>query len=122
MGAFRSIRRTALHRNVLREAANTSVPAHAPAEPTDPARVVTLDDGTRWLATVVARLVSEDMVMGQGSARLLVRLESLTDPEIPARVATVRARELHSVDDEVLRALAATSEGRGHEPPHRNRA
>jgi hypothetical protein len=122
MGAYRGIRRTALPRNVLRAAANTSVPEHAPAEPTDPARVVTLDDGTRWLATVVARLVSEDMVMGQGSARLLVRLESLTDPGIPSRVATVRARELHSVDDDVLRALAATSEARGHEPPHRNRA
>ena len=122
MGAFRSIRRTPLPRNVLRDAANTSAPEHAPAEPTEPARVVTLDDGTRWLATVVARLVSEDMITGQGSARLLVRLESLSIPEIPARVATVRARELHSVDDEVLRALAATSEGRGHEPPHRNRA
>ena len=78
MGAFRSIRRTPLSRNVLRDTANTSAPAHAPAEPTDPARVVTLDDGTRWLATVVARLVSEDMLIGQGSARLLVRLESLT--------------------------------------------
>jgi hypothetical protein len=122
MGAFRSIRRTALPRNVLRDAANTSVPERAPAEPTDSARVITLDDGTRWLATVVARLVSEDMFMGQGSARLLVRLQSLTAPETPARVATVRARALHSVDDEVLRALAGTSEGRGHEPPHRNRA
>jgi len=122
MGAFRSIRRTALSRNVLRDAANTSVPERAPAEPTDSARVITLDDGTRWLATVVARLVSEDMIMGQGSARLLVRLQSLTAPETPARVATVRARALHSVDDEVLRALAGTSEGRGHEPPHRNRA
>ena len=122
MGAFRSIRRTALSRNVLRDAANTSVPERAPAEPTDSARVITLDDGTRWLATVVARLVSEDMIMGQGSARLLVRLQSLTAPETPARVATVRARALHSVDDEVLRALAATSEARGHEPPHRNRA
>jgi hypothetical protein len=122
MGAFRSIRRTPLSRNALRDAAKTSVPEHAPAEPNDPARVVTLDDGTRWLATVVARLVSEDMVTGQGSARLLVRLQSLTSPEIPARVATVRARELHSVDDEILRALAATSDVRGHEPPHRNRA
>ena len=122
MGAFRSIRRTPLSRNVLRDTAKTSAPAHVPAAPTDPARVVTLDDGTRWLATVVARLVSEDMVFGQGSARLLVRLESLTFPELPARVATVRARELHSVDDEVLRALAATSAARDHEPSHRNRA
>lgn len=122
MGAFRSIRRTPLSRNVLRDATNSRVPERAPAEPTEPARIVTLDDGTRWLATVVARLVSEDMVIGQGSARLLVRLESLNYPEIPARVATVRARELHSVNDDVLRALAATSEARDHEPPHRNRA
>jgi hypothetical protein len=122
MGAFRSIRRTPLSRNVLQDTANTRVPEHAPAEPTDPARVVTLDDGTRWLATVVARLVSEDMVIGQGSARLIVRLQSLTFPELPARVATVRARELHSVEDEVLRALAARAEARDHDPPHRNRA
>jgi hypothetical protein len=122
MGAFRSIRRTPLPRNALRDATNSRVPERAPAEPTEPARIVTLDDGTRWLATVVARLVSEDMVIGQGSARLLVRLESLNYPEIPARVATVRARELHSVNDDVLRALAATSEARDHEPPHRNRA
>jgi hypothetical protein len=122
MGAFRSIRRTSLPRNMLRGAANASAPEYTPAELRDPARVVTLDDGTRWLVTVVARLVSEDMVIGQGSARLLVRLQSLTAPELPVRVATVRARELHSVDDEVLRVLAATPEARDHEPAHRNRA
>lgn len=83
--------------------------AGLPVEPTDPARVVVLDDGTRWLATVVARLLSEDVVTGYESARLIVRLESLTFPDRPARVATLRARALHSVDDEVLRALAATS-------------
>jgi hypothetical protein len=122
MGAFRSIRRTPSPRNAFRDEANAGAPVHAPGEPTDPARVVTLDDGTRWLATVVARLVSEDMIIGYGSARLLVRLESLTFPERPARVVTVRARALHSVDDEALRALAATSAVRDHEPPHRNRA
>jgi hypothetical protein len=126
MGAFRSTRRTSSPRHDTRGDdcgdANVSASANAPAEPTEPARVVTLDDGTRWLATVVARLVSEDMIVGYGSARLLVRLESLTFPERPARVATVRARELHSVDDEVLRALVATSAVREHEPPHRNRA
>ena len=122
MGAFRSIRRSPSFRNASRDDANALPPVHAPAEPTDPARVVTLDDGTRWLATVVARLVSEDMIIGYGSARLLVRLESLTFPERPARVATVRARALHSVEDEVLRALAATSAVRDNEPPHRNRA
>lgn len=126
MGASKSTLRSSSSpdepRDQSRGDAGAGTPANAPGEPTDPARVVTLDDGTRWLATVVARLVSEDMITGQGSARLLVRLESLTAPEIPARVATVRARALHSVDDEVLRALAGTSEGRGHEPPHRNRA
>src|SRR5437868_204559 len=124
MGALRSTHRTSSSRDDSRDEsrgdANASAPANAPAEPTDPARVVTLDDGTRWLATVVARLVSEDMIVGFGSARLLVRLESLSFPERPAQVATVRARELHSVDDEVLRALVATSAVRDYEPPHRN--
>ena len=126
MGALRSTHRTSSSRDDSRDEsrgdANASAPANAPVEPTDPARVVTLDDGTRWLATVVARLVSEDMIVGFGSARLLVRLQSLTFPERPAQVATVRARELHSVDDEVLRALVATSAERDYEPPHRNRA
>jgi hypothetical protein len=122
MGAFRSIRRTPSRRSEPRSETHVGAPVNIPAEPTDPARVVTLDDGTRWLVTVVARLVSEDMVFGYGSARLLVRLESLTFPERPVRVATVRARALHSVDDEVLRALAATSAVRDYEPPHRNRA
>jgi hypothetical protein len=122
MGAFRSIRRASSSRTTSRDDANATAPVHPPADPTDPARVITLDDGTRWLATVVARLVSEDMIYGYGSARLLVRLESLTFPDRPARVATVRARELHSVDDEALRALVATSAVRGYETPHRSRA
>jgi hypothetical protein len=122
MGAFRSIRRTSPLRKEPRSEASLGAPVYVPAEPMDPPRVITLDDGTRWLATVVARLVSEDIVFGYGSARLLVRLESLTFPERPARVATVRARVLHSVDDEVLRAIAATSAARDYDPPHRNRA
>jgi len=126
MGAFRSTHRTPSSRDEPREPSrgesSAGARANADGEPTDPARVVTLDDGTRWLATVVARLVSEDMIMGFGSARLIVRLQSLTFPEYPARVATVRARELHSVDDEILRALAAAAAVRDHEPPHRNRA
>lgn len=126
MGASKSTLRSSSSpdepRDQSRGDAGAGTPANASGGPTDPARVVTLDDGTRWLVTVVARLVSEDMVMGYGSARLIVRLESLTFPEYPARVATVRARELHSVDDEVLRALAAASAVRDHEPPHRNRA
>ncbi len=126
MGAFRSIRRTLPLRSAARDGVNAGAPEIAPeiapVEPTEAARVVTLDDGTRWQATVVARLVSEDMLTGYGSVRLLVRLDSLTFPDRPARVATVRARALHSVDDEVLRALAATSAVRDYRLPHRNRA
>jgi hypothetical protein len=94
----------------------------APAEPSEAARVVTLDDGTRWLVTVVARLVSEGALTGCGSARLIVRIDSMTLPGRPSRVASVRARTLHSVDDDALRALTATSESRGYHPPHRSRA
>jgi hypothetical protein len=121
VGAFRNNRPTPFLRSAARDEVENGAPDFSPAEPTEPARVVTLDDGTRWLATVVARLVSEDTITGYGAARLLVRLESLTYPDRPARVATVRARALHSVDDEVLRALAATSAVRDYSP-HRNRA
>jgi hypothetical protein len=122
VGAFRNIRRTPSLRSATRDGVDGGAPGSAPAEPTEQARVVTLDDGTRWQATVVARLVSEDTLTGDGSARLLVRLQSLTFPDRPAQVATVRARELHSVDDEVLCALAATSAVRDYQSPHRNRA
>jgi len=109
-------------RSAPRDGVDAGTPEIAPAELTEAVRVVTLDDGTRWKATVVARLVSEDTLTGFGSARLLVRLDSLTFPDRPARVATVRARALHSVDDEVLRALAATSAVRDYRSPYRNRA
>ena len=122
MGAFRNIRRTSPLRSAQRDGVESGAPELSPAEPTEAARVVTLDDGTRWQATVVARLVSEDTLTGFGSARLLVRLHSLTYPDRPAQVATVRARALHSVGDEVLRALAATSAVRDTRSPHRNRA
>jgi hypothetical protein len=106
----------------FREIENRGTDDGAHAEPSDPARVVTLDDGTRWLVTVVARLVSEDRLTGCGSARLLVRIDSLTQSDRPSRVASVRARALHSVEDEALRALAAPSESLDRRPPHRNRA
>jgi len=122
VGAFRNIRPMSSLRSAPRDGVYAGTPEIAPAEPTEAVRVVTLDDGTRWKATVVARLVSEDTLTGFGSARLLVRLDSLTFPDRPARVATVRARALHSVDDEVLRALAATSAVRDYRSPYRNRA
>ena len=122
MRAFRNIRRISPLPSAQRGGVEIGAPEIAPAEPTEAARVVTLDDGTRWQATVVARLVSECTLTGNGSARLLVRLDSLTFPDRPARVATVRARELHSVEDEVLRALAATSAARDDQSLDRFRA
>jgi hypothetical protein len=122
MGASSHNRRFFLPRTTACGGVDAGAPVVAPAGSTEPARVVTLDDGTRWLATVVARLVSEDTLTGYGSARLLVRFDSLTLPDRPSRVATVRARALHSVDDEVLRALAATTTVHDYRSPHRSRA
>jgi hypothetical protein len=122
MGAFRNIRRTPPLPSASRAEAGAGAPEKAPAEPETEARVVTLDDGTRWQATVVARLVSEDTLTGSTSARLLVRLDSMTFPDRPQRVATVRARELHSVEDAVLRALVATSAVRDYRSLNRFRA
>ena len=107
MGAFGDDHRTYPFRGTQCGGEETG----APAEPSEPARVVTLDDGTRWLVTVVARLVSEDALTGYGSARLIVRIDSMTLPGRPSRVASMRARALHSVDDDSLRALASDRRG-----------
>jgi hypothetical protein len=122
VGAFRNNRRSFPLRTTACGGAEYGATVVAPPEPSEPARVITLDDGTRWLVTVVARMVSEDAITGCGSARLLVRIDSLTVSGRPSRVASVRARALHSVDDEVLRAVAATSAPRDYQLPHRSRA
>ena len=118
MGAFRDDCRSFPFRSASCSGADDG----APAEPSEPARVVTLDDGTRWLVTVVARLVSEDTLTGRGSARLIVRIDSVAQSGYPSRVASVRARALHSADEEALRALAVPPESRDYQPPHRSRA
>lgn len=108
MGARRRVRRTALHRSIsCGPEARAPLTEVAPARPDAETRVVTLRGGSRWLVTVVARLCSEDVAAGVETARLVLRLECLTQPHRPVRVATVRARVLHSVDDEALRALAS---------------
>lgn len=84
----------------------------APADPAAESRVITLRGGARWLVTVVARLVSEDVPARTQRARLVLRFECLTHPHRPVRVATVRARELHAVDDQTLRALATVPAAR----------
>lgn len=118
MGAFRDDCRSFPFRSASCGGADDG----APAEPSEPARVVTLDDGTRWLVTVVARLVSEDTLTGCGSARLIVRIDSVEQSGYPSRVASVRARALHSVDEKALRALAVPPESRDYQPPYRSRA
>jgi hypothetical protein len=63
--------------------------------------------GEEWLATVVARLVSEDALDGVGTARLILRFECLSDPFQTERVATAHAWSLADLPDETLRLLAA---------------
>lgn len=92
----------------VRSPARRATPDGGDAE----SRIVTLRDGARWLITVVARLVSEDAAPGAAPPRLVVRLAPLERASRRARVATVRARSLHAVDDEALRALVMTSPAR----------
>lgn len=113
MGAQRRVRRTDRHRTIRCGAEHRLPPAElAPARSDAEARVITLRGGARWLVTVVARLLSEDVAAGTESARLVVRFECLTQPHRPVRVATVRARALHAVDEDTLRALASVPASR----------
>ena len=66
-------------------------------------RIVRLASGVRWRATVVARLISEDVVAGQEHARLVLHLECLTMPRRSVRVALSGARSLKTVGEEALR-------------------
>lgn len=70
-------------------------------------RVITLSGGVAWLVTVVARLVSEDAAGDSESARLVLRMECLSQPYRTVRVATVRASTLRTVDERRLRMLAS---------------
>lgn len=113
MGAQRRVRRTDTTRRIScgpdDRAPLTEI---APARPDAKTRVVMLRGGARWLVTVVARLLSEDTAAGTEAARLVLRFECLTQPNRPVRVATVRARALHSVSDDTLRALASVPAAR----------
>lgn len=68
-------------------------------------RIISLSGGVDWLATVVARLVSEGAGKEDGDARIVVRVECLTHPYRAARVATLRATTLRTVDERRLRTL-----------------
>jgi hypothetical protein len=107
VGSRRRIRRSPRPRRAISCGAADRAPlaAAVPASPNAEARIVTSHGGTRWLATVVARLVSEDVATGAEITRLVLRLESLTQPRHPVRIATVRARTLQSIPDDALRSL-----------------
>ena len=83
--------------------------AQAPrvAVPRDDAetRIISLSGGVDWLATVVARLVSEDAGREGRDARIVVRVECLTHPYRAVRVATLRATTLRTVDERRLRTI-----------------
>lgn len=75
-------------------------------------RVVRLASGMRWRATVVARLISEDAVLGSASARLVLRLECLSLKKRAQRLAVTGSRSLDAVSDEALRELIERPTGR----------
>ena len=105
MGANRHSRQISARSAIIRQSGDDAASeAAAPSHTTADARVISLHDGSRWLVTVVARLVSEDIVTGTETARLVIRFECLSHPHRSARVATLRARSLHAVDDETLRS------------------
>jgi hypothetical protein len=69
------------------------------------ARVVTLRPGVRWCVTLVARLVSEDVLAGTRSTRLILRLDRAEGGR--ERLMTVRAGSLEALDDDRLHTLVA---------------
>ena len=70
-------------------------------------RTVQLAGGMRWRASVVARLISEDVAAGHESARLVIRVECLSAPRRAIRAAVAGARSLAEVSDAMLLDLIA---------------
>lgn len=68
-------------------------------------RVVRLQGGMRWRATVVARLISEDIADRHESARLVLNLECLSARRRPLRASIAGAASLDSIGDDVLSAV-----------------
>ena len=68
-------------------------------------RIISLSGGVDWLVTVVARIASEGAGRKGGDARIVVRAECLTHPYRAARVATLRATTLRTVDERRLRTI-----------------
>ena len=79
-------------------------------------RIVQLAGGMRWRATVVARLISEDIAAGHERARLVLRLECLSARRRALRASVAGISSLAALDDEALGALVqkGRSSGIGH--------
>lgn len=92
-----------------RVAAQWSGRASTPDSALPPERSFTSRSGTRWRATVVARLVSEDSITGAERAQLVIRVDCLARPRHAARIFTLRASNLDELQHETLCALAADS-------------
>ena len=108
MDARRRVRRAKRSRTISCGTAECGPrPAAVPARPEAEARVFSMHGGSEWLATVVARLVSEDALDGIGTARLIVRFECLSDPFRSERVASAHAWNLAELPDETLRLLVS---------------
>jgi hypothetical protein len=68
-------------------------------------RIVRLPSGVSWRATVVARLISDDVTAGREQARLVVQLECLTMRRRALRTIVPGARSLEAVSESALREL-----------------
>ncbi len=73
----------------------------------DPVRTIELIPGVVWRVRVVARLVSEDVVLGTHSACLIVRLERPGVEGARDLLATLRADSLEEVPEAQLHALVS---------------
>jgi len=78
------------------------------ADTSGEARIVRLDGGVRWRASVVARLISEDVAAARASARLVLRFECLTAARPPKRGSIAGVSALADVSDDALRALISS--------------
>lgn len=69
------------------------------------ARTFEIQPGVSWRITIVARLVSEDIVLGTHSACLIVRLERSDANGNGNVLATLRANSLEEVPEAQLHSL-----------------
>jgi hypothetical protein len=82
-------------------------------------RVVRAAGGMRWRATVVARLVTDELGTGREHTRLVLQLDCLSARRRPLRTAVAGVSSLDAMADEAVRALIQprSRSGRGARAP-----